>query len=347
MRFLRAVFWTAALLLPSASMAGNVETAQRFASDFIVPRFQSVAKAAHAQQASWSAFCADRKHENVETLKKAFDDLADAWSDVEFMRIGPAAIALRVERFNWWLDRTDATGKALTQMLVATDPQMLTPEKLAAGSVAGQGLPVVERLLYPADVAAQLKADDGAQGCAVGAAVTTAQAAIADQIVNDWTAPDGARAALMANTRWKYAFADGNEAASVMMTDLVAGLEGLKDLKVAMVFHDINNPAAPKLSEASRSGRTLRDIGRNLSAIRLALETYFVPASAVQRGQIEIAFDDAEHSLQKLEAAESEPERIAASKLAVGAFSALAQQMIVVLPQATGLTLGFNNLDGD
>jgi predicted lipoprotein len=347
MRFLRAVFWAALLLLPSASTAGNVETAQRFASDFIVPRFQSVARTAHAQQVAWAAFCADRKRGNVETLKKAFNELADAWSDVEFMRIGPAAIALRVERFNWWLDRTDATGKALNQMLAATDPQMLTPEKLATGSVAGQGLPIVERLLYPADAAALLKADDGAQRCAVGAAVTTAQAAIADQIVGDWTAPDGARAALMANTRFKFSFADANEAASVMMTDLVAGLEGLKDLKVAMVFHDTNNPAAPRLAEASRSVRTLRDIGRNLAAIRLALETYFVPTSAAQRNQIDMAFDDAEHSLQKLEAAKAEPERIAASKLAVGSFSALAQQMIVILPQATGLTLGFNNLDGD
>jgi predicted lipoprotein len=347
MRFLRAVLWTVALLLPSASMAGNIETAQRFANDFIVPRFQSVAKAAHAQQAAWSAFCADRKHGNVDALKKAFDDVSDAWSDVEFMRIGPAATALRVERFNWWLDRTDATGKALTQMLAATDPQMLTPEKLAAGSVAGQGLPIVERLLYPADAAALLKADDGAQRCPVGAAVTAAQAVIADQIVTDWTAPDGARAALMANTRWKFSFADANEAASVMLTDLVAGLEGLKDLKVAMVFHDINNPAAPRLAEASRSGRTLRDISRNIASIRLALETYFVPASVAQRNQIDMAFDDAEHALQKLEAAKAEPERIAASKLAVGSSTALAQQMIVVLPHATGLTLGFNNLDGD
>jgi len=60
-----------------------------------------------------------------------------------------------------------------------------------------------------------------------------------------------------------------------------------------------------------------------------------------------MAFDDAEHSLQKLETAKNETERVVASKLAQGSFSALAQQMIVVLPQATGLTLGFNNLDGD
>ena len=348
MQFLRAiVFGASVLLAPAASLAGSVETAQRFANDFIVPRFQSVATAAHAQQAAWSVFCADRKRGNIESLKRAFNDLADAWADVEFMRIGPAAIALRVERFNWWLDRTDATGKALNQMLAATDPQMLTPQKLASGSVAGQGLPVLERLLYPADAVALLSGSEGAQRCMVGQAVTAQHAAIADEIVADWTASDGARASLMANARWKFAFADANEAASVMLTDLVAGLEGLKDLKVAMVFHDVTNAKAPRLSEAWRSGRTLRDIARNLAAIRQGLAVFLVPASAAQRYQLDMAFGDAEHSLRELETARNETERVAAAQLALGSFGALAQQAIAVLPQATGLTLGFNNLDGD
>jgi predicted lipoprotein len=151
----------------------------------------------------------------------------------------------------------------------------------------------------------------------------------------------------MANTRWKFAFADANEAASVMLTDLVAGLEGLKDLKVAMVFHDVTNANAPRLSEASRSGRSLRDIARNVAAIRQALAVYFVLPSAAQKYQIDMAFDDAQHSLEALEHAGNDAERVAAARLALGSFTALAQQSIAVLPQATGLTLGFNNLDGD
>lgn len=336
-----------ALLAAPASAGSNAETAQRFAREFIVPRFQSVAAVAHAQQAAWMAFCTDRKGGNIDALKRAFSGVADAWSDVEFMRIGPAAIALRVERFNWWLDRTDATGKALNQLLAATDPQMLTPQKLAAGSVAGQGLPVLERLLYPGDATALLTGNEGAQRCAAGAAVATEQSVIADEIVTGWTAPDGALAALMANTRWKFAFADANEAANVMLTDLVAGLEGLKDLKVAMTFHDVTNATAPRLSEAWRSGRTLRDIERNLAAIRQALGIFLIPASPAQKYEMDMAFDDAERALKELQGARSETARDAAARLALGAFSALAQRAIATLPQATGLTLGFNNLDGD
>jgi predicted lipoprotein len=335
------------LLAFPASAAGNAETAQRFARDFIVPRFQSVAAAAHAQQVAWTTVCADRKRGGIEALKKAFNDVADAWSDVEFMRIGPAAVALRVERINWWLDRTDATGKALNQMLATTDPQMLTPEKLTAGSVAGQGLPVIERLLYPVGAAGSPTATSDAQRCLVGTAVATQQTVIADEIVRDWTASDGALAALMANARWKFAFADADEAASVMLTDLVAGLEGLKDLKVAMAFHDETNAKAPRLSEAWRSGRTLRDIGRNLAAIRQALAFFLPPATAAQKYEIDMALDDAERALQELENARNETARGAAVRVALGAFSALAQQAMAILPRATGLTLGFNNLDGD
>ncbi|HTT97839.1 MAG TPA: imelysin family protein [Rhizomicrobium sp.] len=320
--------------------------AKSLAGDFIVPRFQAVALAAHEQSTAWAQFCANPKRGNVENLKQAYEKLGDAWSDVEFMHIGPAAVALRQERFNWWLDRTDARGKAFTAMMAAKVDD-LVPEKLAAGSVAGQGLPMIERLLFPDSEAALLKKKDGAQRCIVGTAVARGQAAIADQIVADWTAPDGARAALIANTRWKVSFADASEAASVMMTDLVAGLESLKDLKVAMEFHDVMNPAAPRLAEATRSGRTLRDISRNMAAIRQGLAVFLTQATPVQKAQLDTAFDDAGRVLNDIETAKDDAARIAAVKKSLIVFGTLSQTAMTILPAATGLTLGFNNLDGD
>jgi len=334
------------LVSGSASAAPPADMARQFADEFAVPRFRAVADAAHAQDTAWVAFCANSKRGNVENLKRAYETLADTWSDVEFVHIGPAAVALRVERFNWWLDRTDARAKALTAMLAAK-PQDLVPEKLAGGSVAGQGLPVIERLLFPASEAVELKKKTGVQRCVVGAAVAHGQAVIADQILNDWTSADGARAALVANTRWKVSFADANEAASVMMTDLVAGLESLKDLKVAMEFHDVMNPAAPRLAEASRSGRTLRDIARNLAAIRKGLVIFMVQATPMQKTQLDAAFDDADRVLKDIENAKDDIARIAAVKQSLVVYSALSQTAMTILPAATGLTLGFNNLDGD
>ncbi|HWA90127.1 MAG TPA: imelysin family protein [Rhizomicrobium sp.] len=333
-------------LFPFAASAAidPVPVAQSFAKDFAVPRFQAVASAAHAQADAWSSFCADRRHGNIETLKAAYNAVADAWARIEFVRIGPAAIALRVERFNWWLDRTDATGKALSAMLA--DPAPPAPEKLAAGSVAGQGLPVIERLLYDKASAADLKSKAGAKRCAIGAAVAQGQAVIADAIVTDWTSPDGALAALMANTRWQVAFADAKEAASVELTDLAAGLEGLKDLKVAMLFHDVKNAKAPRLAEAVRSGRTLTDIRLNLAALREGLAPFVAGASAADKATLDKAFDDAAAALDEFEHA-SDKDRMNTVVNTLAAFTVLSQAAIATLPTATGLNLGFNNLDGD
>lgn len=332
------------VLWPLAASADPAAVAQGFADTFAVPRFQAVAVAAHAQADAWSAFCGDRKHGDVKALTASFDAVADAWAKVEFVRIGPAAVALRVERFNWWLDRTDATGKALSAMLAAPAPP--APETLAAGSVAGQGLPVLERLLYDKGAAAQLKAKAGAKRCAVGLAVAQGQAVIADAIVHDWTAPDGARAALMANTRWNVAFADAAEAASVMLTDLAAGLEGLKDLKVGMLFHDVKNAKAPRLAEAVRSGRTIEDIRLNLTAIREGLAPFLAGATDADKKELDTAFDDAAKALDDFER-DPDKDRVTAVVQTLAAFTVLSQTAIAILPNATGLNLGFNNLDGD
>jgi len=336
MRVLVAAAFGLLALCGPATAGDPAQVARRFAHEFAVPRFEAVASAAHAQADAWTSFCAAGKYKDTAALKTAFDDLADAWARVEFVRVGPAATGLRVERFNWWLDRTGATAKALDAML-ADAP---TPEKLASGSVAGQGLPVIERLIYDAPL--------NAQRCAVGAAVARGQAAIADAIVTDWTSPGGAAAALDANARWNMSFADAREAASVMMTDLAAGLEGLKDLKVAMLLHDALNPRAPRLAEAVRSGRSLRDVEINLAAIREGLAYFLRDAPAADKSRLDAAFDDAQGTLRILRDPKLvAKDRTSAINHAHDVFASLSLTAIAVLPEATGLTLGFNNLDGD
>jgi hypothetical protein len=346
---MKIIFTTLLVALAAfPAQADPATIARNFADTFAIPRFQAVAAAAHTQQDAWTAFCANRRRSDAKSLTRAFNDLADAWAKVEFVHIGPAAVALRVERFNWWLDRTNATGKALDALLATTDPANLTPEKLAMGSVAGQGLPIIERLLYDKGAIALLKSKDGAQRCVVGQAVARGQSVIADAIVTDWTSPTGADAALAANTRWNMAFADSNEAASVMLTDLAAGLETLKDLKVAMLFHDTMNPKAPQLAEGTRSKRTLRDIALYLAAIREGLPGFLANASPADKATLDKLFDDATVTLQALETSKMSAEvHNAAVKQALAAFTVLSQTAMTILPAATGLTLGFNNLDGD
>ena len=331
------------LALCGPALAGDpAAMARRFAHDYAVPRFQAVAKAAHAQADAWNAFCATAKSSTTRRRSKAsFDSLADAWARVEFVRVGPAATGMRVERFNWWLDRTGATAKALDAMLAAAAAP--TPEKLASGSVAGQGLPVIERLLYD-------KEPLTAQRCAVGTAVARGQAAIADAIVADWISANGALAALDANTRWNNSFADASEAASVMLTDLAAGLEGLKDLKVAMLLHDARNPSTPPLAEAVRSGRVAGATWSSISPRSAKVSAISCTTRPLRdRVRLDAAFDDAQGTAQDRErsqAGRKGPHRRHRSRPR-GLRRLEHDRDQRVLPMLTGLTLGFNNLDGD
>jgi hypothetical protein len=310
---------------------------------FVIPRFQTVASAAHAQQQAWTAYCANGS--DPQSLRQAYDTLSDAWADIEFIRIGPAAAELRVERLNYWLDRENAVGKAIDTLIAGDkDPDAA---QIAAGSAGGQGLPVLERLLYPDSALSQVTR--ASRRCAIGLAVAQNIANLAEAIVAGWTGSAGARTAIAKNKGWGVAFYDASEASSVLLTDLVSGLEGLKDNKVAMLFHDTANAAAPRLAEDARSGRTLRDIQRNFDAIREALAFFMAKANRKQKSDLAGAFADADAKLKAIAASAGKDQdaQTAALQAALTSFTTLNQTAQAILPAVTGVQLGFNNLDGD
>jgi predicted lipoprotein len=115
-----------------------------------------------------------------------------------------------------------------------------------------------------------------------------------------------------------------------------------------MLFHALTNPNAPRLAEGTRSGRTLRDITLNLAAIRDGLSDFVADAPAADRVQLDKAFDEAQAALKAMDKPNMKAEEQSAEvKQAVAAVTTLSQTAIALLPHATGLTLGFNNLDGD
>jgi hypothetical protein len=261
---------------------------------------------------------------------------------------------MRAERMNYWLDRTDLAGKALHVMLAAPDETGLADKALAGTSAAGQGLPVLERLLY-ADGAARALAASGLEGerrCAIGSAIARNVAAMSADIAHEWGGPDGATAAIAGNGRWGVSFGDAREAASVMMTDLVIGVEALKDNEVALLFHDEANAAAPRLAEQWRSGRSLQDIRLKYTALRQGLEPFTSLAVGAEKAQLDASFAAVDAKLAdvartQVQAPVHSPERIEALKQAMAALGDLQMSVMTIAPAASGVALGFNSLDGD
>lgn len=337
---------------PKAAQAAKIALA--VADQYVIPTYRALAEATDAQEKAWAAFAAKRETGDIAPLRAAYNTACDAWANAQLIKTGPITLFLRYDRFAYWPEARNATARALDQLLASGKPADLAADSLAHDSVAGQGLTALERLLYDGDnPAAALKAPgkDGAWRTQVGLGIARNLAAISRDVLKDWTAPDGVRAAIAANKGWKNLFADGAEAARLLLTDLVAGFKLIHDVKLLPVLGANLAAAKPRSAEAWRSGRTQRDIKLNLTSAQAMEKVFAATAPAAHRTKIDGLFATAIKAVDAAPAdlgdAAADPKRRPLVDAARVAIKAVQTEIAATLPGDVGVTLGFNSLDGD
>jgi predicted lipoprotein len=336
---------------PKAAQAAKAVLA---ASDrFIIPSYRALAEAADAQEKVWSAFAANRAAGNFNTLKAAYNTTADAWARAQLVKTGPLSLFLRYERFAYWPEARNVTQRMLDQLIKSNDPKELSPETLQRDSVAAQGLTALERLLYEDNSEQLLKAPGqaGEWRMQVGFGIARNMSSIADDVVAEWTAADGVRAAIAANKPWKTIFADTPEAASLLLTDLVSAFRLIHDVKILPVMGASADVARPRVSEAWRSGRAQRNLKLNLESAQALTAIWDETIPAAHRTKIEQLYAAATKATDAVPAdlgeAAADPMRRPRVEAARAAIKAVQVEIAAVLPTDLGITLGFNSLDGD
>jgi predicted lipoprotein len=339
---------------PNAKAQEAAKAALAVADEYAIPAYRALAEAASAQDKAWAAFVAKRETADIAPLRAAYNTTCDAWAYAQIVKTGPITLFLRYDRIAYWPEARNVTGRALAALLASGKPDDLKPETLAHDSVAGQGLNALERILYDGDnAAALLKAPgkDGAWRAAVGQGIVHNIAVIAHDVLADWTAPDGVRAAIAANKGWKMLFMDSGEAARLLLTDLVAGFKLMHDVKLLPVLGANLGEAKPKAAEAWRSVRPTRDLKFNLAGTHAMAKAFAEPIPAAHRVHMEALFAAAAKAVDAMpadmgEAAADRARRpkVEAARLAI---KAVQTDIAAVLPADLGITLGFNSLDGD
>ena len=188
MRFTRGCILWLAVLIMTMPARGADDTLNRIVERFIIPHYQALSLTADAQEKAWAEFCAKPDEIGFQTLQKAYLATADSWSQIEFLRYGPIGDEFRAERLSYWPERKNATAKALAQLLENDGVADLAPEFFTKNSVAVQGLPALERLLF--DDRAQVEMLNGlrkARRCAVGQAIAWNVVMIAHDVRLGWT----------------------------------------------------------------------------------------------------------------------------------------------------------------
>lgn len=325
-----------------------------YAAKVVTPAFEHLATASDALAATAAESCAKPDPARLERLAAAFDGTADAWAAAQQFRLGPLADEQRAERFAYWPERRNIVDRQLAALLAADDAGALAPEPFARQSVAVQGLTALERLLFGEAARQALLAGDAAAArrCAVVVAIARNLASVAHTCLEAWQAVDADAAeggAPFSST--------ASEATTQFLTNLITLLEIDADQKIAAPLGTSAEAARPKAAEQWRAGRSLRDLRLNLETARrsFAGEAGFATLLADSDPAIRIRVDAAFDQVGKALAAVPEPldqaagdaagrQALEAARVAVKQLEDLLRRQVA---PAIGVTLGFNELDGD
>ncbi len=226
----------------------------------LIPAYDQLSISATDQNALWLEVCENPAAEKLATLRAAFRRTSDAWAGVFNWNFGPITFLLRRDRFYHWPERRNAISKGLARLLDKTQPEKLHPAVFARTSVAVQGLPALERLLFENVDVMQNK-----WACRVGQAIAGNLASMAMNTSKEW------RTEVLQHIKTgkphPIYFGAPKELLNTIFTGLLTGYTIITDQKLRPVLGGNTDKAKPKLIEGRRSKRFLSNLKLNLTAL--------------------------------------------------------------------------------
>ena len=303
-------------------------------------------------------------------LQKGFDAVSDAWAAVQLLRFGPLSQNQRLDRISYWPERSNTTEKQMMAFLGAADQGKLSPASFATASVAIQGLSGLERMLYDSEKAADNKpASDkalaaltaGTPAAAYRAATIAAIAVNLQQIAKEGRKAWHDLALKLAKGDQAGFAASPQEATNQIYAGLVTEIQLVGGQKVGIPLGKSSDTAKPHQAEQWRSGRSLHDVALNIAALRQALlgdpagsviALVASDAAPALRSKLTAALDACDQAIpavtMPLDAAVTDDKQGRPQTQAMLVkINQLRDVITNDLPQAAGITIGFNDLDGD
>ncbi|MGH6929328.1 MAG: imelysin family protein, partial [Dongiaceae bacterium] len=193
MSFVRAIIGLMPALLAMMTVASSATALDRatlnrsLALDYAAPRYQALAAATAALREAATSYCGQPDDARLATLRSAYDAAMDAWASAQPLRLGPVTVEKRLERLQFWPDKHNSGGKQFTQALQAMGAATVAAVAAGEGTVALQGFPAFERLLFDDKVTPGDAADpSGKFRCDLLAAIAANLANIAADTARAW-----------------------------------------------------------------------------------------------------------------------------------------------------------------
>lgn len=334
-----------ALALASKAQAVDHQAIAERAVAVVLPAAQGFADAAAALAEAAPGGCADTEGDLV---RARFNAAWDAWLALQPYRFGPLAEDQRALQIAFWPDPRGMTSRTVERLLATEAAPLDDPAAFAEISVAGRGLPSLERLLY--DDAGPVALDDAFR-CRYVAAAADDLARLAAATAAGWRDP-WARRMADAGGPGNDAFLAPREVTARLYSTLIAALEETAAQRLAPPLGTFDAPR-PRLAEAWRSGRSLAQVRGIVDAAETELRKVFLPELGAQaQAAIESALDTVHENLDRVAEAGGIPKAVAGiNRIRVEVLMQSIERLVVALRQhlgpGIGVAEGFNASDGD
>jgi predicted lipoprotein len=359
-----------ASLSPARADADHAAIAKASLTQVIRPGYAAFADATGAVGDKLAALCQQPSSDALNQAKDAFAGAVAAWSKVEIIRFGPVIEDHRFERLFFWPDPKGLGLKQIQDALAKQDAAVTEPDRLAGKSVALQGLPALEYLLYGdgADaLAVAPKVEDGQQPlpdlddpaqfrCSFAASVATNIDRPAKAVVEGWREGSAFEKAVHGPAPDDPNYHAPKEVTLDLFKTFTTGIELVRDQKLGKPLGASAAEAKPKLAAFWRSGLTFANAAGNLDGVKAVFaQGGFAQVVADESAGVEnsILFD-LDHAIAVLrgidqpvaEVVSNEDLRAKLEALRVGLKNS-AQTAGDMIAKGAGLAFGFNAMDGD
>jgi hypothetical protein len=235
----------------------------------VLPRMAAFERSAARLDAAMAAFCAGTgPGAEIRALLRRYHETMDAWMAVRHLNFGPAEEFMRASRIQFAPDPEGRVPAAVARLLTERGGAAFEAEAFTRESVAAQGLPALEHVLF---------GDDGRPAftpgfpdparCRLGRAIARNIMDMAEGMAADWQRSGGFAHSLTHPGESNSYFATHKDAAIALFRSLHGGFDVLVALKIEPPLGKSAAAARPDLVESRLSGRGIANIVLDLEAL--------------------------------------------------------------------------------
>ncbi|TVU90817.1 imelysin family protein [Vreelandella titanicae] len=337
--FRRLGLLACALLAAPLSFATENTTPRDIWHGAVEMQYAELSAASERLEASAARFCQGPDEALRQRLENDWLNAYQAWQAVRFIQFGPIEQNSRGWQLQFWPDRKNLVGRKVNGWLKATSA--LDAQAIAGDSVAVQGFPALEYLLYDDAMDGQALSDPAA--CDLMQAVTTHIADTTNALHRDWQA-------------FGEHYLGTSDYTETTLASAIQALELLEDKRLGEPMGLKGAPANGYLAEAWRSGNSVRLVESSLEGLRtgflpgltaLLREAEALPLAEAFRDQLDKTLAQAREQPSGLVLALDDEAAFRGLQSLYLDISQLRHLLGNEIAGELGLVRGFNSSDGD